>query len=36
VSLEWERAWHPEVAPLADVLPGFVDLLRSAEDSATG
>jgi sugar phosphate isomerase/epimerase len=31
VSLEWERAWHPEVAPLADVLPGYVDLLRIAD-----
>ncbi|HEY3507146.1 MAG TPA: sugar phosphate isomerase/epimerase family protein [Actinocatenispora sp.] len=29
ISLEWERAWHPEVAPLADVLPGFAALAAS-------
>ncbi|MEV0843788.1 sugar phosphate isomerase/epimerase family protein [Actinocatenispora sera] len=36
VSLEWERAWHPEAAPLADVLPGYVELVRTAETPATG
>ncbi|GAA4217362.1 sugar phosphate isomerase/epimerase family protein [Actinocatenispora rupis] len=29
LSLEWERAWHPEAAPLAEVLPGFVALVKS-------
>ena len=26
VSLEWERLWHPGLAPLGDVLPGFAAL----------
>jgi sugar phosphate isomerase/epimerase len=29
ISLEWERAWHPDAAPLADVLPRFVELVRT-------
>lgn len=29
ISLEWERQWHPELAPLAEVLPHWRDLARS-------
>jgi sugar phosphate isomerase/epimerase len=27
VSLEYERAWHPEIPPLADILPTFTEYL---------
>lgn len=30
VSLEWERKWHPELAPLEAVMPNFADVLRTA------
>ncbi|BCJ39169.1 hypothetical protein Athai_66720 [Actinocatenispora thailandica] len=33
LSLEWERAWHPEAAPLAEVLPGYADLVRGAAET---
>lgn len=29
ISLEYERAWHPEVPPLPDVLPAFVSHLAA-------
>ncbi|MGV9306812.1 sugar phosphate isomerase/epimerase family protein [Nonomuraea sp. NPDC003727] len=28
VSLEWERTWYPQVAPVQDVLPGAADWVR--------
>ena len=27
-SLEWERVWHPELPPLAEALPPFVEQMR--------
>ncbi len=30
VSLEWERKWHPELAPLEEAMPGFAAVLRAA------
>ncbi|GAB1822329.1 sugar phosphate isomerase/epimerase family protein [Herbidospora sp. RD11066] len=29
LSLEWEKAWHPEVEPLEEVIPGARDWVRS-------
>lgn len=29
LSFEWEKWWHPELAALESVLPGYVDLMRS-------
>ncbi|MFI7633452.1 sugar phosphate isomerase/epimerase family protein [Nonomuraea sp. NPDC049400] len=28
VSLEWERTWYPQVAPVEDILPGAADWVR--------
>ncbi|MFE2979384.1 sugar phosphate isomerase/epimerase family protein [Streptomyces sp. NPDC059258] len=30
ISLEWERAWYPEAAPLAEALPAFHRILDAA------
>ncbi|WP_405411216.1 sugar phosphate isomerase/epimerase family protein [Streptomyces rubiginosohelvolus] len=30
ISLEWERAWYPEAAPLAEALPAFHRVLDAA------
>ncbi|MFJ6985887.1 MULTISPECIES: sugar phosphate isomerase/epimerase family protein [unclassified Streptomyces] len=30
ISLEWERAWHPEAAPLAEALAAFHQVLDTA------
>ena len=27
-SLEWEKMWHPELAPLEEELPRFVSFMR--------
>ncbi|WP_066364306.1 sugar phosphate isomerase/epimerase family protein [Herbidospora mongoliensis] len=29
MSLEWEKAWHPEVEPLEEVIPGAQEWVRS-------
>lgn len=34
LSLEWERAWHPELAPAAEILPRDADWLRRVLDAA--
>jgi hypothetical protein len=28
VSLEWERTWYPQVAPVAEILPGAAEWVR--------
>lgn len=28
VSLEWERTWHPQVAPVEEILPGAAEWVR--------
>ncbi|GAA2631918.1 TIM barrel protein [Actinomadura fulvescens] len=35
VSLEWERTWHPQVAPVQDVLPGAAAWARSLSCGGT-
>ena len=30
-SLEWERMWHPELAPLEEALPVYADYMRACE-----
>ena len=27
-SLEWERMWHPELPPIEDALPRFVEIMN--------
>lgn len=35
-SLEWERLWHPELAPLAEVLPIWAAWRSSPDDAVPG